>query len=127
MLDSGACAPLSVRVWRLGPAHPSEREPYVHGIRRVGGGALAGVFGVLYCLLGLVSLVVNLIVVNEALGWGFLGIVLALIIFPVTVLAAPLYALIAWGNPFPLLLTYGGFALLLFGGWLAATVAGDSG
>jgi len=94
--------------------------------RRASGGALYGVFGILYCLLGVISLIVNLVIVNEALGWGFFGIVLALVVFPVTLLAAPWYALIAWGNPFPLILTYGGFVMLLVFGWLASTIRGES-
>ena len=98
----------------------------MQSFRRVAGGTLGGVFGVLYCLLGIVSLVVNLMVVNDALGWGFLGIVLALLIFPVTILAAPFYALIAWGNPVPLVLTFGGFAIVLVGGWIASMVQGET-
>lgn len=98
----------------------------MQSFRRVAGGTLGGVFGVLYCLLGIVSLVVNLMVLNDALGWGFCGIILAVVFFPVTILVAPFYALIAWGNPVPLVLTFGGFAILLVGGWIASKVEGET-
>lgn len=85
-------------------------------VRSVTTGVFTGVFGIIWCLFGVAALVVNLAVINEALGWGFWGIVLAIVVFPLTMIAAPWYALIAWGNPIPLALTYGGFVVLLVGG-----------
>ena len=48
---------------------------------------------------------------------GFDGVVIGFILLPVMFLAAPWYALVAWGHWFPLLIVYGGgiLAAVLFG------------
>ena len=62
-----------------------------------------------YWIVGLLGFVISLAIVHQVVGfWGF---VIAFAIFPVTFVAAPWYALIAWGNPFPLILNYGGLLL----------------
>jgi hypothetical protein len=77
---------------------------------------------VLFGLAGLAALGINLAVIMEATGWGFWAVVLGLAVFPVTIIAAPWYALIAWGNPIPLAVGYGGFivaaVLVALGGLL---------
>ena len=80
--------------------------------------------GVLGCVLiatvPILQLAVNLWVVVEATNGNFLAFIVAFFFFPVTIIAAPWYALIAWGNPWPLIITYGGFLFLglgrIFGG-----------
>ena len=47
-------------------------------------------------------------VVGEATGMNFFAFVLAVFFFPITIFVAPWYALIAWGNPIPLAIGYGG-------------------
>ena len=58
--------------------------------------AISGAWGFFACLF----------IVNKAAG--FWGLVVALLITPVTFLAAPLYAGFAWRDWFPLILIYGG-------------------
>lgn len=101
------------------------RKSPVGRARRALGGTLGG-FGCLLCgLLGLAAIVVNLIVIFEATGWGFWAVVLGLFLFPLLIVAAPWYALIAWGNPIPLAITYGGFGVLLITSLVAGLIAGE--
>ena len=58
--------------------------------------AVAGLWGFFLCLA----------IISKAAG--FWGIVAALFLGPVTFVAAPFYAGFAWGDWFPLVLTYGG-------------------
>jgi len=70
---------------------------------------------VAYAIFGLWGFIVELAIVNYAAG--FWGVVIAFVIAPITLVTAPWYALVAWGNWFPLLLVYGG-------GILAAVLCG---
>ena len=76
--------------------------------RKLGGGAFQGFGCVIYGIAGLVGVAINISVVMEATGWGFFAVVLAIMFFPVTLAAAPLYALIAWGDLMPLVVSWGG-------------------
>lgn len=67
--------------------------------------AITGIWGFFLCLA---------IIVKVA---GFWGLAASLVLTPITFVAAPLYAGFAWGNWFPLFLTYGGglVAAIFFG------------
>lgn len=58
--------------------------------------AVSGLWGFFLCM-GIISKAA-----------GFWGIIAALLLGPVTFVAAPLYAGFAWGDWFPLVLNYGG-------------------
>ena len=75
--------------------------------------SVTGVWGFFLCLA----------IISKAAG--FWGIVVALVLGPVTFVAAPLYAGFAWGNWFPLLLNYGGgiAGAVLIG--IGGTLSGD--
>ncbi len=68
----------------------------------------------------LVSFVVSLSVVQRAAG--FWGVVVAFCLAPVTFLAAPWYALVAWDNPLPLILTYGTTSLSWLVEWIGERI-----
>ena len=65
------------------------------------------IFSWLIGVWGIVSLFLNMSVVTNFLGWGIWGGILAFFVFPITITIAPWYALIALGNPIPLVVTYG--------------------
>ncbi len=75
--------------------------------RLVGGCSALGYLG-----FGLISIVLNMWVVLEATDANFFVLVLAFIFFPATMIAAPWYALLVWGNLIPLIVTYGGFIVM---------------
>jgi len=77
-------------------------------IRNIFGGTIAGFGCLVWGIWGIVGLLVNLGVVHDAIGWGFFGVILAFIFFPFTLTIAPFYALVAWGEWLPLIVTYGG-------------------
>ena len=79
--------------------------------------------GITFAILGLWGLIIELSIVNQAAG--FWGVVIGFFILPITFVAAPWYALVAWGNWFPLLIVYGGgiAAAVLFG--IGSLIAGD--
>lgn len=76
-----------------------------------------------YAIFGVWGFIIELAIVNHAAG--FWGVVIAFIIAPVTLVAAPWYALVAWGNWLPLLIIYGGgiFATVLCG--IGTALSGD--
>lgn len=92
-------------------------------MRKAIGGVFSGLGCIVYGLFGIAALFVNLAIVIEAAG--FWGAVIGFVIFPVTLVVAPWYALIAWGNPLPLAVTYGGFVVLLVLNGIAALISGD--
>ena len=55
---------------------------------------------------GIWGLLLDLAIVNHAAG--FWGVVVGFFVAPVTFIAAPWYAAVAWGNWFPLVICYGG-------------------
>lgn len=73
-----------------------------------------------WTVFGLWGFIICLSIVNSVAG--FWGVVLGFTIAPVTFLVAPWYALIAWGNPLPLIVGYGGGILstcmFALGSWL---------
>ncbi len=64
--------------------------------------AITGVWGFILCLA----------IITKAAG--FWGVVIGLMICPVTFVAAPLYAGFAWHDWFPLILNYGGSIVATF-------------
>jgi hypothetical protein len=62
-----------------------------------------------YFIFGFWGLFLDFEIVIKAAG--FLGGVIGFFILPVTFLAAPFYAGIAWGDWFPLIICYGGWTL----------------
>ena len=91
----------------------------------VGGNTIKVIGMIILGITGLAGTIINIMVVNEAIGLGFLGIFLALFFFPITLTIAPWFALIAWGNPMPIIVTYGGFIVgaIVFG--IGIALAGD--
>lgn len=57
-------------------------------------------------ILGIWVMLLAFAIVNQVAG--FWGIFVGLIVLPVTIMVAPLYACIAWGDWLPLLICYGG-------------------
>ena len=75
----------------------------------------------LYWICGLIGIVISLSIIETAAGfWGF---VVAFMLAPVTFIAAPWYALVHSGNPFPLVFNYGGFILSLLLQWLGEKIS----
>lgn len=86
------------------------------------GKVISGLGTVCYCVFGVWGFILSLAIVNQAVGfWGFVA---AFVLFPVTFVAAPWYALFHWGTWFPLEVSYGGFIaasiLMSVGGFLNA-------
>jgi hypothetical protein len=87
-------------------------------------GSILKVLGyIVAAIFGLWSFIIDLTIVNQMTGtWGF---IIAFILFPITFLAAPWYALVARGNWFPLVIGYGGgiISVILYG--IGTAIAGD--
>ncbi len=92
-------------------------------MRSIIGGIFKVIAVIVYVGFGLWGLIITLAIVNQAAG--FWGVVIGFFIFPVTLAAAPWYALVAWGTWFPLVVVYGGgiSATILF--VLASVISGD--
>ncbi len=92
-------------------------------VRRTAGNPLKGVAYLVVIASGLIGFIICLVIVNDVIG--FWGVVLGLMFFPIILAAAPWYALVAWGNPIPLILVYGGgiIAAVIYG--IGASIAGD--
>ena len=91
---------------------------------RSGLGGLVKVAGyIAWATFGIWGFLLCLAIVNQAAG--FWGVVVAFFVLPVTFVAAPWYAGVAWGNWFPLLVCYGGgiAATILVG--IGSAIAGD--
>ena len=84
-------------------------------MRNTFGGIFKVLGGIVFAIFGLWGLIIELTIVNQVAGVG--GFVIGFMLLPVTFIAAHWYALVAWGNWFPLLITYGGgiLAAILFG------------
>lgn len=95
-------------------------------MRKAIGGGMGILGAVTYFLVGLVSLVVNLWVIMEATNGGFIVVVIGIFFFPATLAAAPWYAVLAWGNFFPLAVTYGGFILTTVLVGLGGHISGEA-
>ena len=86
------------------------------------GKSLRGIGKVGFYIVGLLGFIISLSIVQEAAGfWGFVA---AFVLAPVTFAAAPWYALVAWGNPFPLVLNYVGILFCFLLQYLGDKIAG---
>lgn len=89
--------------------------------------SIGGIFKIIamigYFIFGIWGLIISVAIVNYAAG--FWGVVIGFFIFPVTLVAAPWYALVEFGTWYPLVVIYGGgiFSSLLFG--IGTLIAGD--
>jgi hypothetical protein len=82
---------------------------FVEPPMRVIGKLFSGLGGICFCVFGIWAIFLSLSIVHEVTGfWGF---VIAFTLFPITLVAAPWYALFHWGTWFPLAISYGGFIL----------------
>jgi hypothetical protein len=87
-------------------------------------GNIFKVLGVIaFVIFGLWGSILELAIVNHVAG--FWGVVIAFTLLPVTFVVAPWYALVAWGNWFPLVIVYGGVmvAAILYG--IGSAIARD--
>ena len=75
--------------------------------------AIFGIWGFILCLA---------IIVKVA---GFWGVVVSFFITPITFVATPWYALVAWGNWFPLSICYGGIIPASIFYYIGTLIAGD--
>ena len=77
--------------------------------------AIYGLAMIIMMVGGLFTLVISIRIVNEVLGP--VAAFLSLIIFPVVLAVAPIYALAVWGNWFPITVVYGLWIviMILFG------------
>ena len=87
------------------------------------GGALTGFGSLFWTVCGLIAFIVNFFRVINA--WGLLGGILAFMLFPVVIVAAPWYALIALDNPIPLIITYGGGLIGIIIMTVGVVISGD--
>ena len=80
--------------------------------------SIGGIFKIIamvsYFIFGIWGLIVSVAIVNYTAG--FWGVVIEFFIFPVTLIAAPWYALVEFGTWYPLVVIYGGgiFSSLFF-------------
>lgn len=90
--------------------------------------AIGGFFTILgyiaFVVFGLWGFIIELIIVNYVAG--FWGMVVGFMILPVTLIVAPWYALVAWGNWFPLLIVYGGGILGFIMVGIGMMIRGDN-
>jgi len=91
-------------VWVLGGVILA--TPSYEVSRRSLGALLSGLGAVAFFVFGLWGFILELIIVNQA--GGLLGIVVGIVVLPVTFVAAPWYALVAQGDWLPLAVVYGG-------------------
>lgn len=87
-------------------------------------GGFFNILGVIaFVVFGLWGFIIELSIINYIAG--FWGVVIGFMILPATLIATPWYALIAWGNWFPLLIVYGGWiiGMALFG--IGSAISGD--
>ena len=75
------------------------------------GKAVNGVGALLFVVTGIWGLVLSLDIITDVIG--FWGMIAAIILAPITFFAVPLYAGIALGIWFPVLLNYGGCLLAI--------------
>ena len=83
------------------------------GVLKIFGGTLSCLLAIPLTAWALYALFLQLEIAVEATGWGIWAVIAGLIFFPLTFTAAPIYALIAWGDAYPLIVTYGGVAAII--------------
>jgi len=81
-------------------------------MRHIVGGFFKLLGVIAFVIFGLWGFIIELAIVSYVAG--FWGVVFGFIILPITFTITPWYALVAWGNWFPLLIVYGG--------WISATI-----
>lgn len=92
-------------------------------MRNVFSGIFKVLGGIMFAIFGLWGFIIELAIVNHVAG--FWGVVVGIMILPVTLVAAPWYALVAWGNWTPLIIVYGGG---IAGGaffWIGSLISGN--
>ena len=84
-------------------------------MRDIFGGIFKVLGHIVFVIFGLWGFIIELTILYQVAGFD--GVVIGFILLPVMFLAAPWYALVAWGHWFPLLIVYGGgiLAAVLFG------------
>jgi hypothetical protein len=88
------------------------------------GNCLSGVGMIGYWIAGLLGFIISLGIVHQVVG--FWGVVIAFLLAPITFAVAPWYALIAWGNPFPLILNYGGLLFCALLQYIGGKISGSA-
>jgi len=89
------------------------------------GKVLNGVGALLFVVTGIWGLVLSLDIITDVIG--FWGMIAAIILAPITFFAVPLYAGIALGIWFPVLLNYGGCLLAILMMAVGSRLDRDSG
>jgi hypothetical protein len=84
-------------------------------MRDIIGGIFMALGYIAFAIFGLWGFIIELSILHTVAGFG--GVVIGFILLPIMFLAAPWYALVAWGTWFPVLIVYGGgiFAVVLLG------------
>ena len=76
-------------------------------------------------LANIAGFIICLIIINDITGFGFLGIVIGLFVFPIIIAVVPWYALIAYGSILPLALIYGGAVIAAMIWGIGSAISGD--
>ena len=90
------------------------------------GAALSCLYAIAGCVWAIYVLILLLEIVVDATGWGIWAVILGILFFPITFTVAPIYALIALDDAYPLIVTYGGggaFIILMVVGMAIAFLA----
>jgi hypothetical protein len=90
------------------------------GYRRAIGKTVRFIGNACFYLVGLLGFVGSLAIVLSVAG--FWGLVFGFTLAPLTFMAAPWYALVAWGNPTMLVFNYGGIIFSFFLQWLGEKI-----
>jgi len=95
-------------------------------VLKILGAALCCLYAIAGGVWGVYVLVLQLEIVVDATGWGIWAVILGMLFFPITFTVAPIYALIALDDTYPLIVTYGvggAFIILLVVGAAIAFLA----
>jgi len=94
---------------------PETTPVRVGKIRKIVGIWLKVIGIILYVGWGLWSLFAEVVIVNEVAG--FWGIVIGMTVAPITFFVAPIYAVVEWGEWFPVVSIFGGgiFITIIYG------------
>ena len=87
------------------------------------GDMLKGLAYLIFIVCGLWGFILELSIIYQAVGLWL--VIVGIVLFPVTLAVAPWYALIAYGNWFPLALIYGGGIAGSIIGSIGSRLAGD--
>jgi hypothetical protein len=92
-------------------------------VLKILGAALCCLYTIALSAWGIYVLVLQLEIVVDATGWGIWAVILGMLFFPITFTVAPIYALIALDDTYPLIVTYGGACAFLILGLVGAAIA----